>query len=66
MTRSAIDSDYTRRQTMAIDILRATNDGNDLSPVELKLTELAANGNLSETGKAALDELHANTVQAKP
>ena len=35
---------------LAIDILRASNDGNDLDPVALHLVEVAANGRLNEKG----------------
>ena len=43
---------------MAIEILRKTNDGNDLAPEHLKLVEVAANGWLSEAGEVAFHELH--------
>lgn len=38
-------------------ILILTNDGDDLSPLELKLLEHAANGFLNEKGEAAFAEL---------
>jgi hypothetical protein len=44
---------------IAIDILRASNDGNRLEPCDLKLVELATNGYLNETGEAALMQLRA-------
>jgi hypothetical protein len=43
-----------------IEILRATHDGDDLSPLDLKLTELAINGFLSEKGVEAFNALLAN------
>jgi hypothetical protein len=43
---------------IAMEILRATNDGNDLDPRDLKLLELAVNGFLSEQGDVAFYELH--------
>lgn len=42
----------------AIAILGGTHDGNDLSILELKLCELAANNCLSEKGQVVLDELY--------
>jgi hypothetical protein len=41
-------------------ILHATNDGNDLAPRDLSLTELAVNQNLSEKGAAAFDKLYSD------
>lgn len=43
-----------------LEILRATNDGNDLAPRDLSLTELAINRNLSEKGAAAFDKLYSD------
>jgi len=43
---------------MAVDILRATRDGNDLSPRDLRLVELAANNLLSVQGAVRLQDLH--------
>ena len=43
---------------MACDILRSTNDGDDLDPADLKLVELAVNGFLNEEGEAAFKKLH--------
>lgn len=43
---------------MAIEILQATHDGNDLTPGELKMVENAANHYLNERGLKALAELH--------
>ena len=42
----------------ALAILQATNDGNDLTPTELRLVENAANHNLTAIGMRALRELH--------
>lgn len=44
----------------AIEILRATCDGEDLSPEHLKLLETAVNGWLSEASEVAFAELYAN------
>lgn len=41
----------------AIEILRATRDGDDLDPAHLKLVEMALNGHLNETGRAAFQNL---------
>lgn len=41
----------------AIDILKATRDGEDLDPQHLKLVELAVNGMLSAAGLLLFDEL---------
>jgi hypothetical protein len=41
----------------ATDILRLSNDGNDLSDLELRVVELAVNGRLNEQGKAFLAAL---------
>jgi hypothetical protein len=49
---------------MAIEILRATNDGNELSPPHLKLVELAVNGFLNEAGTAAFEELYGNATKS--
>jgi hypothetical protein len=43
-----------------IEILRATHDGDDLAPPDLKLVELCVNGWLNEAGEAAFAELLAN------
>src|SRR5437016_9064775 len=44
----------------ALEIIRATHDGNDLSPPHLKLVESAVNGFLTEQGKLAFEELYRN------
>uniref|UniRef100_A0A6M3XST5 Uncharacterized protein n=1 Tax=viral metagenome TaxID=1070528 RepID=A0A6M3XST5_9ZZZZ len=36
--------------TLVCDILRKSNDGNDLSDLQLKLTEMAVNNQLNERG----------------
>lgn len=41
----------------ALEILRATNDGDDLDPQHLKLVEMAVNGFLNEKGQQAFKEL---------
>lgn len=45
-------------QDKAIAILAATQDGQRLARLDLKLVELAGNDNLSDKGLAALDTLH--------
>ena len=41
----------------AIEILQATNDGDDLAPEDLKLLEIAVNGFLNEAGEVAFAAL---------
>ena len=41
----------------ALEILRATHDGDDLAPQHLALVQHAANGHLREKGRTAFDEL---------
>lgn len=48
---------------LACEILRATNDGNDLAPPDLKMVELAVNGFLNEAGQVAFIELHRNATK---
>jgi hypothetical protein len=55
-----MDSDFCE---LACDILRATKDGDELAPLDLKLLELAVNGVLNEAGKAAFMELHRNATK---
>lgn len=52
----------------ALEIIQATNDGDDLDPPHLKLVELAVNGLLNQTGKAAFAELltHVRAGYVKP
>lgn len=52
----------------AIEILRATNDGDDLDPAHLKLVEMAVNGFLSPEIRDAFDQLHSlvRSGYAKP
>lgn len=45
---------------LALEIITATHDGDDLAPHHLKLVELAVNGFLSEQGEVAFNELVAN------
>jgi hypothetical protein len=42
----------------AIEIIEKTNDGDDLSPSHLKLTENAVNGFLNELGQQEFDKLY--------
>ena len=48
---------------LACDILRATKDGEELAPPDLKLVELAVNGHLNTTGEAAFMDLHRNATK---
>ncbi len=49
----------------ACDILRRTNDGNDLANGHLSLLEAAVNGHLTENGLTAFDKLHSTVLQGK-
>lgn len=44
----------------AIAILRATKDGDDLTPYHLRLLEAAVNGFLNDVGRTRFAELKAN------
>ena len=48
---------------MALAILEATRDGDDLAPQHLKLTEMAVNGCLNDQGKTAFEELYRNVTK---
>jgi hypothetical protein len=48
---------------LACEVLRATHDGDDLAPPDLKLIELAVNGLLSDQGEALFLELHRNATK---
>ncbi len=50
----------SKEADMAIDILRNTNDGDDLDPQHLKLLEMAVNGFLNANGETAFRKLHAS------
>ena len=52
----------TKNCDLAIDILRKTNDGDDLHPNDLYLVECAVNGFLTEKGQHAFDKLHSDVV----
>lgn len=43
-------------------ILKATNDGDELDPSDLKLLENAVNGFLNERGKVAFETLYQNVL----
>ncbi|KKW46567.1 MAG: hypothetical protein UY96_C0003G0070 [Parcubacteria group bacterium GW2011_GWB1_56_8] len=47
----------------AIEIIRATNDGNGLAPRDLYLVQCAVNNDLNEAGLAAFAELRANVMK---
>jgi hypothetical protein len=47
---------------LALEIIRATDDGSKLAPQHLKLVELAINGFLSEDGHKAFHQLHADVL----
>jgi len=46
----------------AIEILRATHDGEDLGPDDLALVEAAANRNLTKEGVRIFDALHQQAI----
>lgn len=46
-----------------MEIIRLTNDGNDLAPGHLALIQAACNRGLTEAGEVALEELHASAVR---
>ena len=48
---------------MAIEILRATRDGDDLAPHHLSLVQSAVNGWLTEAGEIAFYELYRNVQE---
>lgn len=48
---------------LSCEILRATKDGEELAPPDLKLVELAVNGFLNEAGETAFMELHRNATK---
>ena len=52
----------SKHADMAIDILRKTNDGDDLDPSDLKLLENAVNGFLNERGEAAFEAFYNNVM----
>jgi hypothetical protein len=47
---------------LALDIIRATNDGSALAPQHLKLVESAVNGFLNEHGERAFQQLHTEVL----
>ena len=53
-----MEIDTKERCDLACEILHETNDGNDLSPGDLKLVELAVNGFLNDKGWEKFKELH--------
>ena len=57
-----VKEDFAKRipHDMIQEILQKTHDGDDLSPMHLKLIEIAVNGDLSEKGEVALYELYDN------
>ena len=48
---------------MAVAVLRATDDGNGLAPVDLALIELAVNQRLDSSGLLRFAELHENATK---
>ena len=48
-----------------IAIIEKTNDGNDLTPQDLKLTELAVNGFLNDKGKQKIDEIYQAAISGQ-
>jgi len=53
-----MEMETKERCDLACEILRATNDGNELAPPDLKLVEMAVNGFLNDKGWEAFKELH--------
>ena len=49
----------------ALEILQNTDDGDLLTPLHLKLTELAVNGYLNEAGEVAFAELYASVMSGE-
>lgn len=47
----------------ALEIIRNTNDGEDLSPWDLKLVEMEVNGFLNEAGEQKFTELYLHVLQ---
>jgi hypothetical protein len=41
-----------------VKILQKTNDGNDLTPKDLKIVEMAVNGHLNDEGWKYFDDLY--------
>lgn len=61
--------DVSERCDMACEILRATNDGDNISPNELYLLQEAINGNLTDKGYEMFADLHKRVKEgsyAKP
>ena len=52
----------TKNCELAIEILRKTNDGDDLHPNDLYLVECAVNGFLKEPGQAVFEQLHSDVM----
>jgi hypothetical protein len=48
---------------LSCQILRATKDGEELAPPDLKMVELAVNGLLKTAGEAIFMELHRNATK---
>ena len=53
-------------QDKVIEILRKTNDGNNLNPHDLKLVEMKINGYLNETGEQAFQKLYHDIMNETP
>jgi len=49
----------------SLEIIRKTNDGNDLAPRDLKLVELAVNGFLNPTGEQLFQRLYEDVMAGK-
>lgn len=56
-TRCQVSQNYIEQ---CLEILRATHDGDDLAPPDLKLVELRVNGFLNEAGERAFADLLTN------
>ena len=53
-----MEIDVKERCDLACEILKATNDGDDLAPGHLKLLEMAVNGFLNDKGWEVFKDLH--------
>jgi hypothetical protein len=58
LSNESTGMDVHERCEIACEIIRATNDGDDLAPEHLKLVEMAVNGFLNEKGWQAFKDLH--------
>jgi len=62
MARERTQAEISETCDKACEILIKTNDGDMLDPSDLKLTELAVNGYLNDTGKEVFEQLYLRVV----